>query len=76
MGNLRPAPMDRKDIPFATQRSDSWQYWELPGMMPPESASASRGVQNAVREALREVDRKRRLRDAELHIEEHAKGAE
>ena len=30
MGNLRIANTKGKDIPFPTQRSDNWEFWEVP----------------------------------------------
>ena len=50
-----------KDLPFATQRSDDWKMEEVP--------LGVAGNQSKVIQALREQDRQRRLKEAELFIE-------
>lgn len=73
MGNLRSAPANERDIPFATQRSDDWAFWEVPYLEPPADKGESRQTQQEIREILRFVDLERRVKDARLALEEEAK---
>ncbi len=60
-----------KDLPFATQRSDDWKMEEVPlGVLGEEVARPiSGGDRNKIVQALREQDKQRRLKEAELFIE-------
>ncbi len=60
-----------KDLPFATQRSDDWKMEEVPlGVLGDEvTLPLSRGDRNKIIQALREQDKARRLKEAELVIE-------
>ncbi|MEM8710985.1 MAG: hypothetical protein AAGG01_08540 [Planctomycetota bacterium] len=62
-----------KDLPFATQRSDSWDMGTVPlGVLDePVDEKMTRAQQNAVRRALREEDLRRRLAEARALLEEH-----
>ncbi|MEZ6094559.1 MAG: hypothetical protein R3C03_10035 [Pirellulaceae bacterium] len=57
-----------KDLPFATQRSDDWIMEQVPAGVLDESLTfpISRGDSNKIIQALREQDRQRRIREAEL----------
>ena len=59
-----------KDLPFATQRSDDWRMEEVPlGVLGTEvTLPISRGERSKIIQALREQDRRRRLREAEQLI--------
>ena len=59
------------DIPFATQRSDNWRLDEVPlGVLGEDvELPISRGDRGKIVQALREQDKARRLREAELIIE-------
>lgn len=65
MGNLRVTHTSQRDVAFATQRSDDWEFWEVPHMEPPADKGASRETQEKVREVLRFIDLERRVKDAE-----------
>lgn len=69
MGNLQAT--GNRDLPFATQRSDNWEIWEVPGgVFEAEVAlPLSRGDRNKLLQALREQDRARRLDEARRVIE-------
>lgn len=60
-----------KDLPFATQRSDDWLMETVPlgvlGDNPPQPAA--RADSNTIIRALREQDKQRRLKEAQLVIE-------
>lgn len=60
-----------KDLPFATQKSDEWRMEEVPlGVLGEDVVlPISRGDRNKIIQALREQDRVRRLKEAELVIE-------
>lgn len=60
-----------KDLPFATQRSDDWKMEEVPlGVLGEDvTLPISRGDKNKIVQALREQDKARRLKEAELVIE-------
>lgn len=60
-----------KDLPFATQRSDDWKIEEVPlGVLGDEvTLPIARGDRNKIVQALREHDKQRRLKEAELVIE-------
>lgn len=64
-----------KDLPVATQRSDSWTMDELPlDLFGDETSAANaRAQQGKILQALRLEDTRRRLREAELFIEENQK---
>ena len=66
MANLQIAHINQKDIPFATQRSDSWRFFEVPNVEPLPDKVRDRNYCNQVREALRLIDLERRVKDAEL----------
>lgn len=72
MGNLRASGNPQRHIPFATQRSDDWAYWEVPHVDLADDQRASRQSVEAIREALRFMDLERRVMDARrlLEIEE------
>ncbi len=65
-----------KDLPFATQRSDNWRMEEVPqGVLGDDvTLPISRADRNKIIEALRQQDKERRLKEAELIIE--ANGSE
>ena len=69
MGNLRIANTNEKDIPFATQRSDGWEFWEVPYLESPADKGASRSSQDKIREVLKFIDLERRIMDAERTLE-------
>lgn len=60
-----------KDLPFATQRSDDWHSEFVPLGVLDESTELpiSRGDRNKIIQALRELDKARRIREAELVLE-------
>ncbi|QDU92661.1 hypothetical protein [Lignipirellula cremea] len=60
-----------KDLPFATQRSDDWKMEEVPlGVLGDETTlPISRGDSNKIIQALRQQDKERRLKEAELFLE-------
>jgi sialate O-acetylesterase len=60
-----------KDLPFATQKSDDWRMEEVPlGVFDEDSAiPLSRRDSNKIIAALREQDRLRRVREAQMLIE-------
>jgi sialate O-acetylesterase len=62
-----------KDLPFATQRSDSWRMEEVPqGVLGDDvTLPISRADRNKIIEALRQQDKERRLKEAQLIIEAH-----
>jgi sialate O-acetylesterase len=64
-----------KDLPVATQRSDSWTMDELPLDLFGDDTSTTnaRAQQGKILQALRLEDTRRRLREAELFIEENQK---
>ena len=66
-----------KDIPFATQRSDDWKLEEVPlGILGDDvTLPVSRGDRNKIIQALREQDRLRRLKEAEMIIENNTESA-
>lgn len=61
-----------KDLPLATQRSDDWTMEEAPlGVLGDDvTQPLSRGDRGKILQALREQDKARRLKEAELVIEE------
>ncbi len=69
LANLQAA--GNKDLPFATQRSDDWRMEEVPlGVLGEEvTLPISRGDRTRIIQSLREQDRERRLKEAELVIE-------
>ncbi len=60
-----------KDLPFATQRSDDWVMEQVPlGVLGEEvELPISRGDRSKIIQALRDQDKTRRLKEAELIIE-------
>ena len=60
-----------KDLPFATQRSDSWRMEEVPAGVLPEGVKLpiSRGDANKILQMLREQDKLRLIKQAELLLE-------
>jgi sialate O-acetylesterase len=64
-----------KDIPFPTQRSDNWLMEETPSGILPVGVKLplSNGDENKIKAALREQDRLRRLKEAELIIKANGK---
>ena len=64
-----------KDLPFATQKSDDWKMEEVPlGVLGDEvTLPLSRGDKNKIIQALREQDKTRLLKEAELVIEAYRK---
>ena len=60
-----------KDLPFATQRSDAWKMEQVPlGVLGDDvTLPVSRGDRHKIISTLREQDKARRLREAELLIE-------
>jgi sialate O-acetylesterase len=60
-----------KDLPFATQRSDDWRMEEVPAGVLGDNVALplSRGDRNKIIQSLREQDRRRRLKEAQLVIE-------
>ena len=71
MGNLQVS--GNKDLPFATQRSDSWGMAEVPlGVLSePVKGKMTRAQTNQVRRALRHEDMRRRLFEAEQFVREN-----
>lgn len=71
--------VDNKDLPFATQRSDSWAIGEAPldvlGPGVDGSGALTRAQWNRVRDALRQDDVRRRVAEAEAVLREHASGS-
>ena len=63
-----------KDLPFATQRSDDWKIEEVPlDVLEGEvTLPVSRGDRGRILQALREQDKARRLKEAQLLIEAKA----
>ena len=63
-----------KDLPFATQRSDDWRMEEIPlGVLEGDvTLPISRADRGKILEALREQDKARRLKEAQLLIEANA----
>ena len=61
-----------KDLPFATQRSDTWRMEEVPlGVLGDDvTLPVTRGDRNRIVQALREQDRQRRLAEARSVIEQ------
>jgi sialate O-acetylesterase len=74
MANLQSA--DHNDLPFATQRSDRWQMEEVPlgvlGDEPVTGGQLTRQQRARIRDALRQEDLRRRVREARALIDEHA----
>ncbi|MBI1247906.1 hypothetical protein GC197_08720 [bacterium] len=70
MGNLQAG--GNSDVPFATQRSDDWDDYEVPkGVLGNDiELPLSRGDRGKILQALREQDKQRRLQEAQLLIEE------
>ena len=64
-----------KDIPFPTQRSDNWIMEETPSGILPAGVKLplSNADENKIKVALREQDRLRRLKEAELIIKANGK---
>lgn len=59
-----------KDLPFATQRSDTWKLEEVPLIVVDgEGSGGSRGDRGKILQALRAQDKQRRIREAELVLE-------
>jgi sialate O-acetylesterase len=65
MGNLRISNTNEKDISFPAQRSDGWEFWEVPYLEPPADKGESRISQDKIREVLKFIDLERRVMDAE-----------
>ena len=64
-----------KDLPIATQRSDNWRMQEVPlGIIENPSEELSRADRGKILQALRAQDQARRIRKAELILEEESKG--
>ncbi len=61
MGNLQLRATDKKDIPFATQRSDDWKA----------TPAVGRAAQDLQRERSKQIDLNRRLKDAQSLIDAH-----
>lgn len=63
-----------KDLPFATQRSDDWKMEEVPlGVLEGDvTLPISRGDRGRIVQTLREQDKARRLKEAQLLIETNA----
>lgn len=61
-----------KDLPFATQKSDHWRLEEVPLSVLPNDGSEPdfRAMRGKILQALKQQDRARRLREAELTIQE------
>ena len=74
MGNLQSA--DHNDLPFATQRSDDWKMEEVPEntYFPDPNARYQdyrRQLAGQFKKELRLSDMERRLKEAQIFIEEH-----
>lgn len=69
MANLQLAHVHQKDVPLATQRSDSWTFYEVPNVRPLPEKVSDRTYYNQIREALQLVDLERRVKDAQLLLE-------
>lgn len=73
MGNLKSA--DKSALPFATQRSDDWKMEEVPRVFAGNDSMSSRDLarkhKGEAQKALRLDDLERRLKDAQLFIEEN-----
>ena len=63
-----------KDLPVATQRSDSWDMGTVPlGVLEePIEGKLTRGQRNAILQVLREADRQRAVRDARAILAEES----
>ena len=69
MGNLRASGNPQRHIPFATQRSDDWAYWEVPHLELAADQRSSRQALEEIRGVLRFIDLERRIKDAERLLE-------
>jgi len=73
MGNLHVA--DHNDIPFATQRSDSWKIEEVPVAFPGDDKLSAKDLarrhRNEAKKLLRLDDIGRRLAEAQAFIDAH-----
>ena len=63
---------DNKDLPFATQRSDNWRMESVPKGILDDNAELpiSRGDKSKLIRALREQDKQRRIKEAQLELEQ------
>ncbi|MCA8995265.1 MAG: hypothetical protein KDA88_25045, partial [Planctomycetaceae bacterium] len=73
MGNLQTA--GNLDLPFATQKSDDWIMEEVPSGVFEQQLDRpiSRGDQAKILQALRDQDKARRIKEADLVLEELGK---
>ncbi len=69
MGNVRIANTAEKDVPLAPQRSDTWEFWEVPHLPPPADKGKSRESQEKIRDVLKFTDLERRVMDARRVLE-------
>jgi sialate O-acetylesterase len=73
LANLQAA--GHQDLPFATQRSDTWRMEQVPAgilpddFRPPFPGALSGNERNKILDALREQDRERRLQEARQTLE-------
>ena len=60
-----------KDLPFATQKSDDWKMYQVPrGVLADDvTVPISRGDRNTIIQALRQQDKMRKIKEAEMIIE-------
>jgi len=68
MGNLRIGNTAEKDVSFAAQRSDSWEFWEVPYLEPPADKGKTKDNLGKIREVFKFIDLERRVLDAERTI--------
>ncbi len=69
MGNLRVTHTNQRDVSFATQRSDDWEFWDVPYLESLADKGKSRVSQEKVRKVLKFIDLERSIKDAERVIE-------
>ena len=69
MGNLRASGNPKRHIAFATQRSDDWAWWEVPGFDKAPEPQHAKATLLAIRDSLMQADQARRIADAKLVLE-------
>jgi sialate O-acetylesterase len=74
MGNVRAAGNPKRDIALATQRSDDWAWWDVPGFDKAPEPQDAKATLLKIRDSLKQADRKRRIADAKLVLESAEEG--
>ncbi len=67
LGNLQLT--GNLDVPFATQKSDDWRLEEVPAGIAADPSGNARADRGKILQALREQDKQRRIKEAELLLE-------